>query len=67
MTHLLVSSPLSQIRDAQLAQYNFILVVGEKEETNKTVNVRTRDNEVHGEKTLDQLLSQFRELEDTLQ
>ncbi len=24
-------------------------VVGEKEETNKTVNVRTRDNTVHGE------------------
>uniref|UniRef100_H2YMV2 threonine--tRNA ligase n=1 Tax=Ciona savignyi TaxID=51511 RepID=H2YMV2_CIOSA len=28
----------------QLEQYNFILVVGEKEEMNGTVNIRTRDN-----------------------
>jgi len=33
-----------KVRNAQIAQYNFILVVGEKEMTNKTVNVRTRDN-----------------------
>ncbi|KAM9311870.1 threonine--tRNA ligase 1, cytoplasmic-like [Gastrophryne carolinensis] len=38
-----------KIRNAQLAQYNFILVVGEKEKANKAVNVRTRDNKVHGE------------------
>uniref|UniRef100_A0AAQ5ZC58 threonine--tRNA ligase n=1 Tax=Amphiprion ocellaris TaxID=80972 RepID=A0AAQ5ZC58_AMPOC len=37
-----------KIRNAQLAQYNFILVVGEKEKTSNTVNVRTRDNKVHG-------------------
>ncbi|NWT86015.1 SYTC2 ligase, partial [Lanius ludovicianus] len=38
-----------KIRNAQLAQYNFILVVGEKEKANNAVNVRTRDNRVHGE------------------
>lgn len=38
-----------KIRNAQLAQYNFILVVGEKEKTNHAVNVRTRDNKIHGE------------------
>uniref|UniRef100_A0ABI7WEL2 threonine--tRNA ligase n=1 Tax=Felis catus TaxID=9685 RepID=A0ABI7WEL2_FELCA len=38
-----------KIRNAQLAQYNFILVVGEKEKTNNAVNVRTRDNKIHGE------------------
>ena len=32
-----------KVRTAQIAQYNFILVVGEKEETEKTVNVRIRD------------------------
>lgn len=37
-----------KIRNAQLAQFNFILVVGNEEEDNNTVNVRTRDNEVHG-------------------
>lgn len=39
----------NKIRNAQLAQYNFIFVVGEKEETNNAVNVRTRDNKIHGE------------------
>lgn len=48
-----------KIRNAQLAQYNFIFVVGEKEETSKTVNVRTRDNKVHGEKSIDQVLEKF--------
>jgi len=38
----------SQVREAQLAQYNYILVVGELEKEARTVNVRTRDNVVHG-------------------
>merc|ERR1712156_877879 len=51
-----------KVRNAQLAQYNFIFVVGEKESSNKTVNVRTRDNKVHGEFTLDAVLDKFQEL-----
>jgi len=51
-----------KIRNAQLAQYNFILVVGDKEQTSETVNVRTRDNKVHGEKSLAALLERFWEL-----
>ena len=35
-----------KIRNAQLEQYNFIMVVGEKEAANGTVNIRTRDNKV---------------------
>ncbi len=35
-----------QVREAQLAQYNYILVVGEEEKAAGTVNVRTRDNQV---------------------
>ena len=54
-----------KIRNAQLAQYNFILVVGEKEQNANTVNVRTRDNKVHGEKTLETLLSRFSVLQRT--
>ena len=38
------------VRDAQLAQYNYILVVGADEAQNGTANVRTRDNAVHGVK-----------------
>ena len=45
-----------QIREAQLAQYNYILVVGEKEQVAETVNVRTRDNQVHGEHTLSDVI-----------
>lgn len=37
-----------KVREAQVAQYNYILVVGEKERAEKMVNVRTRDNQVHG-------------------
>ncbi|XP_075049370.1 threonine--tRNA ligase 1, cytoplasmic-like isoform X2 [Mixophyes fleayi] len=45
-----------KIRKAQLAQYNFILVVGEKEKQNNTVNVRTRDSRQHGECSLTELV-----------
>merc|ERR1711978_464504 len=51
-----------KVRNAQIAQYNFIFVVGEKESTNRTVNVRTRDNKVHGEFTLEAVLDKFQEL-----
>jgi len=51
-----------KVRNAQIAQYNFIFVVGEKEQNNRTVNVRTRDNKVHGEFTLDALCEKFQEL-----
>lgn len=37
-----------RVRDAQLEKVNYILVVGEKEAAAGTVNVRTRDNVVHG-------------------
>jgi threonyl-tRNA synthetase len=33
--------------------------VGEKEATSNTVNVRTRDNIVHGEKTIDEVVDRF--------
>ncbi|KAK6624040.1 Threonine--tRNA ligase 1, cytoplasmic [Polyplax serrata] len=51
-----------KIRNAQLAQYNYILVVGEKEKTAGTVNVRTRDNIVHGEFSLSDVITKFLDL-----
>lgn len=48
-----------KIRNAQLAQYNFILVVGEKEKSSETVNVRTRDNKVHGERSVKDCLERL--------
>lgn len=40
----------------------FPLVVGEKEMNSNTVNVRTRDNKVHGEKDIAALLARFNDL-----
>jgi threonyl-tRNA synthetase len=54
-----------KVREAQLAQYNFILVVGEKEMLDKSVNVRTRDNEVHGVMSIPDLLAKFKGLVDS--
>jgi len=51
-----------KIRESQLAQYNYILVVGEKEFETKTANVRTRDNVVHGTKSLQELIGEFQQL-----
>ncbi|TYZ68129.1 hypothetical protein PybrP1_000929 [[Pythium] brassicae (nom. inval.)] len=41
-----------RVREAQVAGYNFILVVGDKEQAAAHVSVRTRDNQVHGAKAL---------------
>ncbi|KAJ8005501.1 hypothetical protein DPEC_G00118610 [Dallia pectoralis] len=51
-----------KIRNAQLAQYNFILVVGEKEKASETVNVRTRDNKVHGERSVKECMERLLQL-----
>lgn len=51
-----------KIRNAQLAQYNFILVVGEKEKASGTVNIRTRDNKVHGERTVGETVERLQQL-----
>lgn len=54
-----------KIRNAQLAQYNFILVVGEKEKTSNTVNVRTRDNKVHGERSVEECIERLKQLKNS--
>ncbi|VVC93083.1 unnamed protein product [Leptidea sinapis] len=51
-----------KVRNAQLAQFNYILVVGEREKTSNTVNIRTRDNKVHGEMSVDALIEHFGKL-----
>ena len=48
-----------KVREAQLGQVNYILVVGEKEQNDHTVNIRTRDNTVHGEKKIDAFISEI--------
>ncbi|XP_034475272.1 threonine--tRNA ligase 1, cytoplasmic isoform X1 [Drosophila innubila] len=53
-----------KIRNAQLAQFNFILVVGDKERSSTTVNVRTRDNKVHGEVSVAELITKLQKIRD---
>lgn len=45
-----------KVRNAQLTQINYIITVGDKEMENKTINLRTRDNVVHGEVILDNFI-----------
>lgn len=45
-----------KIRTAQLMQINYMLTVGDKEMENKTVNLRTRDNVVRGEISVQEFL-----------
>ncbi|KAK0173722.1 hypothetical protein PV328_006875 [Microctonus aethiopoides] len=48
-----------KVRNAQLAQFNFILIVGEKERNGESVNVRTRDGVVHGEIKIDEFIAKL--------
>lgn len=52
-----LESVSKKVRNAQLAQCNYILTVGDKEMNNQTLNVRTRDNVVHGEMELPKFLT----------
>ena len=40
-------------------------MVGEKEKEARTANVRTRDNKVHGEHSLEKIIEKFTELQDS--
>jgi len=51
-----------KIREGEVQQYNFILVVGEKEIEAKGVNVRTRENEVKGNVAVVDLIANFKQL-----
>lgn len=54
-----------KIREAQLLQFNFVLVVGQKELDTKTVNLRARDqveNQPKGQLSLDECIKLFKQL-----
>ncbi|KAJ4952590.1 hypothetical protein NE237_029422 [Protea cynaroides] len=48
-----------KVREAQLAQYNYILVVGEEEANTGQVSVRIRDKADHSVKSMEELLNHF--------
>ena len=45
-----------KVREAQLSRVNYIIVVGDSEIEKQSVNVRTRDEEVLGEKPVDEFI-----------
>ncbi|ORC84121.1 threonyl-tRNA synthetase [Trypanosoma theileri] len=54
-----------KIRNAELARYNFIFVVGNAEAETQSVNIRTRDNRRHGTKTQAEAMRWLQELVNT--
>lgn len=48
-----------KVRQAQLDQVNYMLTIGDKEVENGTIALRTRDNVVHGEMTLESFLEKI--------
>lgn len=48
-----------KVRNAQLAQVNYMLTIGDKELENKTINLRTRDNVLHGELNIDDFIQKI--------
>lgn len=59
---IVINNCVCQVREGQLAQYNFILVIGQDEVDKGGVNVRTRDNTVHGFKKIEDLLVDWHNL-----
>lgn len=45
-----------KVREAQLEQVNYMLTIGDKEVEHKTIALRTRDNVVHGEISLEEFV-----------
>ncbi|XP_022381904.1 threonine--tRNA ligase, mitochondrial isoform X4 [Enhydra lutris kenyoni] len=54
-----------RVRRAQLAHYNFQFVVGQKEQSERAVNIRTRDNRRLGERDLTEAVQRLLELQNT--
>lgn len=48
-----------KVRNAQVAQVNYILTVGDQECEHKTINLRTRNNLVHGEIAVTEFLQKI--------
>ena len=52
-----------KIRNAQLAQYNYIGVIGQEEVNGNTIKIRSREGEIIGDYTMNKLLEFFISLE----
>jgi threonyl-tRNA synthetase len=50
-----------KVRDAQMGQVNYMMVIGEQEVGTNTVNIRTRDNKVLGQRQPEEFLKELLE------
>jgi len=50
-----------KVRDAQVEQFNYSIVIGDKEVENGTITVRARNNEILGEKQICDFIKELRE------
>ncbi len=56
-----------KIRNAELSKVNYIVVIGNKEMDNNTLNIRTRDNKILGEMNFNDFLDKlFKEIKEKL-
>lgn len=53
---------ISAVQDKSQSLVSYVLVVGEKEKASGTVNIRTRDNKVHGERTVEETVARLQQL-----
>jgi len=51
-----------KVRNAQVSQYNFQMVVGKNEVDNGSVNIRNRENEVEGEMKVDDMIEKLKQM-----
>eukprot|EP00538_Stauroneis_constricta_P014215 CAMPEP_0119565756 /NCGR_PEP_ID=MMETSP1352-20130426/31057_1 /TAXON_ID=265584 /ORGANISM="Stauroneis constricta, Strain CCMP1120" /LENGTH=123 /DNA_ID=CAMNT_0007614741 /DNA_START=6 /DNA_END=377 /DNA_ORIENTATION=- len=56
-----------KVRNAQVSQYNYQLVVGAEEQKNGTVNIRTRENKVEGEMKVDEMIAMLKKMREEYQ
>lgn len=50
-----------RVREAQILQYNYMLIVGDDERTRQLVSIRNRDNLQQGMMKVDELIAKFNE------
>ena len=63
-TDLTKNTVQKKVRNAQIAQYNFQIVVGKNEVANGSVNIRTRENKVEGEMPVADMIAMLKKLRD---
>lgn len=60
-----IGGKLTDSKKSSIEHHLSLLVVGQQEQANGTINIRTRDNKQHGEFSIDEVIRRFKELAET--